>query len=441
MPKTIKEFQLNQSTGEVSVEYSDNSTSKFNASDMVTAQTDPVTGRIKKITSGVRDALSDLGVSAVSSRKVVSLKPTGNPTISAAVNVTRHVSYVSPVGFVAYKVRLYNAYSSPIAMSCAVTTQSAVGDGVFNSATWETVTFGGSNTATVPAGSGTAPEFTLGYIDSDVMYTPSAYYGNGTIVAVRTFNALANSTRFDIAGPFNPSSLSGTGMYAAYLLGADGVTTPTAFTGQTVLGTLPNAEVIGYTDSQVARIGLFGSSTLSGQGDTANNGWAWRAQQLMSSSSNAYVFVNHSASGRTTNKGLATALQMIAAGGLDYAVLNVFSTNDTDNTTQAGVNRMIGQMRVFADACAQHGVKPFFATFQSQTGMTGALYANCKAVNAAARLYAAKIGAGVFDLAALLSDETQSVGTWKDVSNTSDGTHPNAVAAPIIAAYAATCFA
>lgn len=47
MPKTIKEFQLNQSTGEVSVEYSDDSTSKFNAADMVTAQTDPVTGGIK----------------------------------------------------------------------------------------------------------------------------------------------------------------------------------------------------------------------------------------------------------------------------------------------------------------------------------------------------------------------------------------------------------
>src|SRR5574343_1554931 len=44
MPKTIKEFQLNQSTGEVSVEYSDDITSKFNAADMVTAQTDPVTG-------------------------------------------------------------------------------------------------------------------------------------------------------------------------------------------------------------------------------------------------------------------------------------------------------------------------------------------------------------------------------------------------------------
>lgn len=61
MPKTIKEFQLNQSTGEVSVEYSDDSTSKFNAADMVTAQTDPVTGgvtKIAKLTQAQYDALA-----------------------------------------------------------------------------------------------------------------------------------------------------------------------------------------------------------------------------------------------------------------------------------------------------------------------------------------------------------------------------------------------
>ena len=54
MPKTIKEFQLNQSTGEVSVEYSDDSTSKFNAADMVTAQTDAVTGGISLSSGGVQ---------------------------------------------------------------------------------------------------------------------------------------------------------------------------------------------------------------------------------------------------------------------------------------------------------------------------------------------------------------------------------------------------
>src|SRR5574343_579837 len=62
MPKTIKEFQLNQSTGEVSVEYSDDSTSKFNAADMVTAQTDPVTGMVKNLAIGSRDPMNDTGV-------------------------------------------------------------------------------------------------------------------------------------------------------------------------------------------------------------------------------------------------------------------------------------------------------------------------------------------------------------------------------------------
>lgn len=46
MPKQIKEFQLDNTTGNVSVEYDDNSTNKFNAANMVTVQTDPVTGGI-----------------------------------------------------------------------------------------------------------------------------------------------------------------------------------------------------------------------------------------------------------------------------------------------------------------------------------------------------------------------------------------------------------
>lgn len=46
MTKTVKEFYQNMATGEVTVEYSDDSTNKFNVSDTVTAQTDPVNGGI-----------------------------------------------------------------------------------------------------------------------------------------------------------------------------------------------------------------------------------------------------------------------------------------------------------------------------------------------------------------------------------------------------------
>lgn len=46
MTKTVKEFYQNMATGEVAVEYSDNSTNKFNVADTVTAQTDPVNGGI-----------------------------------------------------------------------------------------------------------------------------------------------------------------------------------------------------------------------------------------------------------------------------------------------------------------------------------------------------------------------------------------------------------
>lgn len=52
MSKTVKEFQLNQATGEVNVEYSDDSTNKFSVADTVTAQTDPITGGITYSAAG-----------------------------------------------------------------------------------------------------------------------------------------------------------------------------------------------------------------------------------------------------------------------------------------------------------------------------------------------------------------------------------------------------
>ncbi len=80
MPKTIKEFQLNQSTGEVSVEYSDDSTSKFNAADMVTAQTDPVTGMVR-VTAARKDVLAPFDAPGAVS--VLDLYPCG-PVRAAA---------------------------------------------------------------------------------------------------------------------------------------------------------------------------------------------------------------------------------------------------------------------------------------------------------------------------------------------------------------------
>lgn len=414
----------------------------FSLADGVQSKRNPLTGRLIKFTAAGRDLVTDLGIVAKAACKTASLKPLGAAAISASALVTRHVSYIAPLNFVAYKVRLFNADTAPETLKTAVTTQGALGDGIYNAATWEIPTFSGATSVAVPAASGASPEFVLGYIDSDIMYTPSMPYGaNSTIVALRTYAASASNTRFDVGSSFPPSSLSATGMLCLYMTAADGVTTPSAFVAPTQHFSAPPIELIAYTDKQVCRIGLFGSSTLAGTGDTTSQGWAWRAQNSMSTDTFAYLFINHSQPSRTTAMGLAAAIKNLPLETMDAAVLSVYSTNDSDRATAGGLNRLYGQMRVFADECRRYGVKPYFATFQAQTGMTGTDNTNRKLVNQAARDYAATIDAGVFDLAGLLSDETQANGTWKNVAYTNDGTHPNALCAPVVAAYAATVFA
>ena len=52
MSKTLKEFMLRQTTGQVDLEFDDDSTLSYNMKDVVTAQTDPVTGGIGILVGG-----------------------------------------------------------------------------------------------------------------------------------------------------------------------------------------------------------------------------------------------------------------------------------------------------------------------------------------------------------------------------------------------------
>ncbi len=373
-------------------------------------------------------------------RRAAHIKPLGAAAISATTPVTRHAAMVLPVGFKAYKARIYNAHAAAVTYALGVTTQGALGDAVYNGATWEIPTFSGASSASVPAGSGAVPNQKFGTIDSDIMYTPSVDYNGGTILAVRSYCAVANNTRFDVSSGFL-GSLSESGFYSAYVTGADAVTTPSAFTGQTRHASMPPVEIIGYTDEAIKRIALFGSSTLSGSNDTTSQGWAWRAQQSMSSDSMAYLFVNHSQPSALTSSNLTRALLAMPSGAFDEAVYSVYSTNDSDRTSATGMNRLKGQMRVFIDECIKNGIRPVLATFQYPTGMTGQDYINAKIVNNEARTLAAGGYCKLFDVADLFSDESASTGTWKNPANTSDGTHPNGTGTPILAAYAPTVFA
>lgn len=401
----------------------------------VKARLDLVAGRIRSSASGIPIPIFGAGP-----RNQINVKPLGAAAISGTAAVTRHASMVLPFGWKAYKARVYNAHTAPITYGIGVTTQSAIGDAIYNAAAWEVPTFSGASTIAVPAGSGTVPDQKFGTADSDLMYSPSADYNGGTILAVRSYCATASNTRFDVSSGFL-GSLSGSGLYSAYVTTGDAITTPGNFTSQTAHASVPPVEIIGYSDDAIKRIALFGSSTLSGSLDTTSQGWAWRAQNAMSSDTKAYCFVNHAQPSSLTSSNITRALIALSAGAFDEAVFSVYSTNDPDRATAAGMNRLKGQMRVFIDECYRLGIKPVLATFQQPTGMTGQDFINCKEINNEARMLAANGWCGLFDIAGLFSDESASVGTWKVPANTTDGTHPNAAGTAALATYAASVFA
>ena len=259
--------------------------------------------------------------------------------------------------------------------------------------------------------------------------TPSIWdpddYGKGTIFALRSYCGVVNNTRGDFDSA-KLTSLGVHGLYGAYANG-DGIATPANFTGQVSHQSHPAASLILYSADAVKRIGLFGSSTNGGAGDTDNLGWPWRCQQGMNTDSKAYCFTNFGHGGSKTSANLARFQSIFGVIDLDVAVYSVFSSNDPDRATAAGLARLKGQIDIFIDLCLRYGIQPVLQTWQHTTGATGAEYANAKAVNEYARKRMQDVGSVPFDVAKALSDESAVVGTWINIAYTTDNTHPNAL--------------
>ena len=122
----------------------------------------------------------------------------------------------------------------------------------------------------------------------------------------------------------------------------------------------PALSIIAYARKDIRRIGLFGSSTISGRGDADMGGWAWRTERLMNAGTGEiYQFQNQSMPGSKTSTNLARIEKFLAAGVYDAAVFNAFSTNDStdsDYGTDAYLNRIKGQMIYYIDLCERYGV-------------------------------------------------------------------------------------
>jgi len=402
---------------------------------------DPVTGKIRNQVAG--KTTLPLGPN---NRCRSNIMPIGNMALSATALITRHSAFVLPgVRWAAYKARLHNAHTAAVTYGCAVYSSDVLGDGLYSDKTWDKPTFSGAATVAVPAASGTLPQHVAGVVDSDIVYSPSKDYLGGAILALRTYCAVGNNTRFNPPGGVVGDNITTKGFRTSYQTNVDGVTDVALLNAVTNVDAGAPISIVAYTDAQMRRIGLFGGSTISGTADGAKLGWAWQAQFAMTTDSVCYQFVNEAQPSSKTSVSLSRFIAAIARGDrYDMACYGPFSTNDStdgDYGTDAYINRLKGQIMIFLDTCFEHGIEPVLATFQYPTGMTGTAYSQAKAINAYCRQLASSGFCRLFDVAGTLSDENAATGTWLDATDTTDGTHPDSSGTIKLVPVAQTVFA
>jgi len=361
----------------------------------------------------------------------VSFQPQGKAATAGTSNVTRHISEILPFRFSAVTATIFNAHSTATpTYNVGIATSDSIADPLLNSETWDQFLWSGSNSVTPPVATGaTVGNQIMGEsVESDVLILDPKSYGDGTVLGLRSWADLTNNTWFDFdaEGAIN-SSLDVQGYYVGYKSGVNGVTSPSSFTSPTrTSASQPPVRLKFYTQDMVKTHGLFSSSTGGGKGDTADMGWPIRTSRILTSTGPmAYHFCNYSHGGAPSYGNLLRFLEMIDNINVDTATFNVFTVNDTDRATVAGLNRLLYQQDRFIDECRKRGIWPILQTWQHPTGSTGNEYVNAKICNSKAREKAAIGICGIFDVAELFSDETAAVGTWKNPANTTDGIHPN----------------
>ena len=120
-------------------------------------------GRIRKVAGGNGEKWLQTGGQS-------HFAPQMKLVLSATAPVTRHAAFVVPFGFSAFKLRMFNAHTAAVDYKYAFTTQGALGDAIYNAATWTPVTVGGSAAITIPGCTGVPPDHSLSYVDSDTIY-------------------------------------------------------------------------------------------------------------------------------------------------------------------------------------------------------------------------------------------------------------------------------
>ena len=358
----------------------------------------------------------------------------GKATLSPTANVNRHLAVVMPFRWYAVQAKALNAHASiRPTYNFGIATADNISDPTLNSETWTLFKWSGSQDIQPPAASVSTPgNQTMGETDwSDPIVGVPKIYGNGTVMGLRSWADVAQNTWFD----FDPegaltSTLADQGFYIAWKAGVgNAVLDPSLFVSPSRANAASPPLLLRFLTSAMVRKHLIvSSSTGGGKGDTTDMGWAIRTQRALNAVGGiVHHFCNFSHGGAPTFGNDLRLLQVVDDVNPDTITINVFTLNDPDYTTAAGLARLIARVDLFIAFCKARGIPPknrVLQEWQHRTGATGGEYSNAKTLNAYARQKEAEGEAVALPVAQILSDETASVGTWKVAEDTIDSVHP-----------------
>lgn len=414
MTKVVKEFLLDNATGEVSVEYDDNSTSKYNLADAVTATQSPQ-GVVGFPTVGGKT----LHGPTLYRRPIVSrCFASSYATVDNSSNLATYVQAIAlPCKFDALQIGYVHlgGAGAVTGLKALVAGTDDIGDMTLTNTTggkkfvtprrggvekntmtqdgWQAVTWGGAASPTIAdPGAGNT---TIAW--SDVIPCEGiedASHPGMYAALVRLFPGNGFFTRCSFVGFSDPAKyLADCG--SNYVLGAnrggsDSVTTlanwanatTAAFGDSSVLPLI----VIGYTGTRRRVFMMVGDSRFASAAPSEASAYAYRnasfkTEQSLLAKGYKTTLISCSMGGQTVGTYQTRALQYMQQATPDVAVYLVYSINDGSQTA-ALCAAARAKCLAFVDRCAALGVQPVLVSQFPTTGGYGSGYAAAVALDA-----------------------------------------------------------
>lgn len=312
--------------------------------------------------------------------------PNGSGGVIGA-NFTNIIQRPMLGAFTSFFVVYLNKSNAAFTIDSAKAACSATANADGTALAWTNLTFGGSASGVVPAGSGSVNDAVPGVLISDIVYQSSLARTdkplNLPLVQVRSFSLLGmagiqvGATDF---AAFNASPLAGGAEYASRLPAGDQVAGNTAFQPLDA-GTWVVGNVIANYVKRTYHLLCPGDSLTRGQ-DNINNilGWPTQLQTLRRGQAVQLSANNAGWSGQTHTASMLTARILCAAEKPDGCVIDTWSPND-GHTLQSIFDRTFAEAIDTAKYISGLGIDVYLTTNTPLNGIPNASFLRIQANN------------------------------------------------------------